>query len=80
MAAWRRALARVGLLPMTDPPDLDNIFKALKDGMNKIVYTDDRRVDFIAGKKTYARDDEPAQVAVTVWALAEPLQPPRRNR
>jgi len=37
-------------------PDLDNVEKALLDGMNKIVYADDKQVCVLHKKKIYAED------------------------
>ena len=40
----RQLAARAGLEHVTKKPDLDNILKAIKDGMNGIVWLDDAQV------------------------------------
>jgi Holliday junction resolvase RusA-like endonuclease len=55
-ASWskkRRDLALRGFIGATKKPDADNVLKALKDGMNGIVYVDDARVTSIALSKQY---------------------------
>lgn len=37
--------------PHTQRPDLDNIVKAIKDGLNRIAYADDGQVSEVAAKK-----------------------------
>lgn len=46
--------ARTGLVGATKKPDADNILKALKDGMNGVVYVDDARITDITLQKRYA--------------------------
>lgn len=46
-ASWskkRRDLAERGIIGATNKPDLSNILKALEDGMNGIVFTDDKLI------------------------------------
>jgi Holliday junction resolvase RusA-like endonuclease len=55
-ASWskkRRDLALRGFIGATKKPDADNVLKALKDGMNGIVYVDDARVTSITLSKQY---------------------------
>jgi Holliday junction resolvase RusA-like endonuclease len=46
--------ARTGLVGATKKPDADNVLKALKDGMNGVVYVDDARITDVILKKRYA--------------------------
>ncbi|WGS53551.1 RusA family crossover junction endodeoxyribonuclease [Paraburkholderia sp. D15] len=46
--------ARTGLIGATKKPDADNVLKALKDGMNGVVYVDDARITDVLLKKRYA--------------------------
>jgi Holliday junction resolvase RusA-like endonuclease len=46
--------ARTGLVGATKKPDADNVLKALKDGMNGVVYVDDARITDIILQKRYA--------------------------
>lgn len=62
----KRALA--GDLPHTQRPDLDNVLKAVKDGMNKIVYRDDSQVN-LYGEGTGKFWSESPRVEITVEFL-----------
>lgn len=54
--------------PYTSRPDLDNIIKAILDGLNGVAYVDDAQVYAIYSKKTYA---ESSSVTVSVeWEEA----------
>jgi Holliday junction resolvase RusA-like endonuclease len=46
--------ARTGLVGATKKPDADNVLKALKDGMNGVVYVDDARITDVTLQKRYA--------------------------
>lgn len=46
--------ARAGLVGATKKPDADNVLKALKDGMNGVVYVDDARIIDVVLQKRYA--------------------------
>jgi len=46
--------ARNGLVAATKKPDADNVLKALKDGMNGVVYVDDARITDVTLQKRYA--------------------------
>lgn len=46
--------ARAGLVGATKKPDADNVLKALKDGMNGVVYVDDARITDVVLQKRYA--------------------------
>lgn len=52
----KREDALIGKLYPTSKPDIDNIIKSLKDGMNGIVYRDDSQVVDIRAKKRYAEN------------------------
>jgi len=56
-ASWSRkrcAAALAGELYPVGRPDLDNYLKAILDGMNKVVITDDARVVGILSSKAYS--------------------------
>lgn len=42
--AWKKALAISGLIRPTTKPDSDNVLKAVKDGCNGVLWTDDCQV------------------------------------
>ncbi|RKR46287.1 RusA family crossover junction endodeoxyribonuclease [Paraburkholderia sp. BL17N1] len=46
--------ARTGAVGATKKPDADNVLKALKDGMNGVVYVDDARITDVVLQKRYA--------------------------
>ncbi|GAB7525347.1 RusA family crossover junction endodeoxyribonuclease [Paraburkholderia sp. 2C] len=50
----RQTKAKIGVICATNKPDADNVLKAIKDGMNGIVYEDDSQVVDIAVTKKYA--------------------------
>ncbi|WP_248322010.1 RusA family crossover junction endodeoxyribonuclease [Caballeronia sp. Sq4a] len=55
-ASWskkRREQALRGFIGATKKPDADNVLKAIKDGMNGVVYVDDARVTSITLSKQY---------------------------
>lgn len=55
-ASWsnkRRERALRGFIGATKKPDADNVLKAIKDGMNGVVYVDDARVTSITLSKQY---------------------------
>lgn len=53
--------------PVTKRPDLDNIMKALADGMNGIVYADDSQIAHLSDcRKVYG---EKPGVVVQVWEM-----------
>lgn len=68
-ASWskkKRALALAGDVLPTGKPDLDNLEKAILDGMNKIVFRDDAVVCDVIKRKRYA---ETPRVQVIVREL-----------
>lgn len=50
----RQTRARLDIIRATNKPDADNVLKAIKDGMNDIVYEDDSQVVDIVVTKKYA--------------------------
>ena len=67
--SWRagKALAaRHGMFPHTARPDLDNLYKAVTDAMNGIVYKDDSQIIFCTVGKRY-RDKAGVSVRVESW-------------
>ncbi|AOJ69350.1 MULTISPECIES: RusA family crossover junction endodeoxyribonuclease [Burkholderia] len=57
-ASWsqkKREAAAAGAIGATKKPDADNVVKALKDGMNGVVYVDDGQVVDLWISKRYAR-------------------------
>ena len=55
--AWKREAALRHEIMPTGKPDLDNLVKSIKDGMNGIAYNDDAQVVELSVKKVYG--DEP---------------------
>lgn len=63
-----RSAAITGDIRPTSKPDIDNIIKAVSDGMNKIVYADDAAIASVSASKVYG---ENPFVVVTVKPLKE---------
>ena len=62
-ASWskkKKHLAAIKQLLPTTKPDCDNVLKAIADGMNKIVYEDDKQIVSISMLKVY--DSKPRSV------------------
>jgi Holliday junction resolvase RusA-like endonuclease len=56
-ASWskkRQAAAARGEIAVTKKPDIDNVIKGIFDGMNGVVWLDDRQVIEASQKKRYA--------------------------
>lgn len=73
-ASWsgrKQQLAREGAIRPTTKPDIDNVEKAIFDGINGVVWKDDVQVVDVRKRKIYA--DTP-RVVVTIWP-ADPLSP-----
>jgi Holliday junction resolvase RusA-like endonuclease len=71
-ASWskrKQAQALDGLIAATKKPDADNVLKAIKDGMNGVVYLDDAQAVEIQVMKRYA-----AVPGVSVVAEELPLE------
>jgi Holliday junction resolvase RusA-like endonuclease len=54
-------------------PDLDNLEKALLDGLNEVAYADDRLVVVKSSAKMYVRPGEAPRVSVVVAPLGNQL-------
>lgn len=52
----KRAQAISGELKHTSKPDLDNLIKAVKDGLNGIVWVDDSQVVRVVAEKKYSEN------------------------
>lgn len=50
----------------TQRPDLDNLMKIVKDGLNGVAYKDDSQVVFLDGMKKWSREEK---VDVIVWEV-----------
>jgi Holliday junction resolvase RusA-like endonuclease len=69
-ASWskkRQQAARDGLERPTKKPDLDNIVKAVKDGLNGVAWKDDSQVVRLTAGKYWS--DKP-RVEVRIWEWA----------
>jgi Holliday junction resolvase RusA-like endonuclease len=58
-ASWpkkKQTLARIEVVAATNKPDADNVLKAIKDGMNGIVFEDDSQVVEVAASKKYGTE------------------------
>jgi Holliday junction resolvase RusA-like endonuclease len=64
--AKRQEAARAGQIVPTGKPDLDNLIKAVKDGLNGVVWHDDAQVVGLSATKCYG---SPAHAFVTVTPL-----------
>ena len=50
---WKRERALTGGIRPTGPPDLDNLSKAIKDGLNGVLWGDDSQVCVTHSEKRY---------------------------
>lgn len=66
---YKQALMRAGEMRPAKKPDLDNIAKAILDGINAIVFVDDSQVCALGLRKFYS--DHP-RVETTVGQIPEP--------
>ncbi len=70
---WRnrsvRYVVRVYAVIEADTFDIDNICKSLCDGLNKIAYPDDRRIQTLLAHRRVAEHGELPHANVDVWAL-----------
>lgn len=67
----RPAGARRGQVWPTTRPDVDNVLKSVKDGMNGVVYADDSQVARVVSEKRYALPGAQIGVGVRVRELIE---------
>lgn len=70
-ASWskkRKAMALNGLICPTTKPDIDNVEKIIFDGLNGIVWNDDKQVVDVTKNKRYA---EMPSVFVSVEVIGE---------
>ena len=65
---WKQDYALKGFIAHTKKPDADNVQKAVKDAMNKIVYHDDSQITFGEFKKTFGQAE---MVIVEVTQLSQ---------
>lgn len=63
--AWRRDAATAGAIVPTGRPDLDNLVKAILDGMNGTVYLDDSAIVSKRVEKRY--DSRPRVEIALLW-------------
>lgn len=64
-----------GLIPHAKRPDLDNVVKAISDGIDKLdgmVWRDDGQVQTIRAESWYAERGQPARTLVVVYRWKEP--------
>lgn len=57
--SWKKAVKNAavdGYIKPTRKPDIDNIIKAVMDGLNGVAYEDDKQVVEVKGEKLYACD------------------------
>ena len=52
----KRGLIERGLLKPAVKPDIDNVIKAILDGLNGVAYHDDNQVVYVDGEKFYAEN------------------------
>lgn len=52
----KRGLIERGLLKPAVKPDIDNVIKAILDGLNGVAYHDDNQVVYVDGEKFYAEE------------------------
>lgn len=52
----KRGMIERGLLKPAVKPDIDNVVKAILDGLNGVAYHDDNQVVYVDGEKFYAEE------------------------
>lgn len=65
---WKREAAHDKLLAATAKPDADNVLKAVKDALNKIVWHDDSQVTDLSVKKRYGKGPG---VSITITEITD---------
>lgn len=66
---WKRLLAACGLWPHTKKPDIDNVTKAVFDGLNGRAYIDDAQIVRLTAAKLYG---EAASTRIEITFLPIP--------
>ena len=66
---YQRRAMRAGMLPCANNIDLDNLVKSIKDGLNGVVWVDDRQVTTLVAHKRWA---EESSVLVRITPQGEP--------
>ena len=59
-------------------PDIDNLLKAVLDGLNGVAFHDDGQVVQIGGAKWIAAADEEAHLEITIEPYSASTEPPHR--
>lgn len=73
---WRRDLAQYeGQVPHLGRPDVDNLVKAIKDGLNGLAWVDDSQVTRLMARKDYG----PASVTRIMLTLFNPPSPTKKG-
>ncbi len=62
--SWKREAAETRFIEHTTKPDADNVVKAIKDALNKVVWHDDAQVCQVSVTKVYS-DTPGVQIEVT---------------
>lgn len=65
----KRELVRMGTIKPTVKPDVDNIIKAVLDGLNGVAYEDDKQVIHVSASKAYTNSTP--MIVVRVWEEKE---------
>jgi len=63
--SWTKKQKEMVPLAHTATPDLDNLVKAIKDGMNGVAWEDDSQVSIVYAKKLYSNNADGAYVTVS---------------
>lgn len=73
---WKQTAALAGAWPHTVKPDIDNLLKLVKDGLNGLAWVDDAQAISVTGRKQYG---ETAATHVTITLLPIPQKPTKEN-
>ena len=73
---WKQAAALAGAWPHTVKPDVDNLLKLVKDGLNGLAWVDDAQAISVTGRKQYG---ETAATHVTITLLPSPTKPTKEH-